>query len=128
MSEHFLTLSIRIKLIFSLFTFSAWKVSAFGVSLVRIFSAFGLNTEKYGVSLRIQSECGKIRTRKTPNTDTFHAVIGLAFSFRLNSFSYSILTLPNLLKTDKCSNKNRNIQIFWYISTKNVQSYYSNEY
>ena len=26
------------------------------------------------VSLRIQSECGKIRTRKTPNTDTFHAV------------------------------------------------------
>ena len=26
------------------------------------------------VSLRIQSECRKIRTRKTPNTDTFHAV------------------------------------------------------
>ena len=24
--------------------------------------------------LRIQSECGKMRTRKTPNTDTFHAV------------------------------------------------------
>ena len=24
--------------------------------------------------IRIQSECGKIRTRKTPNTDTFHAV------------------------------------------------------
>ena len=23
----------------------------------------------------IQSECGKIRTRKTPNTETFHAVI-----------------------------------------------------
>ena len=32
------------------------------------FTAFGLNTEL------IQSECGKIRTRKTPNTDTFHAV------------------------------------------------------
>ena len=27
-----------------------------------------------GVFLLIQSECGKIRTRKTPNTDTFHAV------------------------------------------------------
>ena len=26
-------------------------------------------------SVRIQSECGKIRTRKTPNTDAFHAVI-----------------------------------------------------
>ena len=28
----------------------------------------------YEVSLRIQSECGKIRTRITPNTDTFHTV------------------------------------------------------
>ena len=28
------------------------------------FPAFGLNTERYGVSLRIQSKCGKIRTRK----------------------------------------------------------------
>ena len=39
------------------------------------FPAFGLNTERYGVSLRIQSECRKIRTRITPNTDTFHAVL-----------------------------------------------------
>ena len=38
------------------------------------FSALGLNTKRYSVSLRIQSECGKIRTRKTPNTDTFHSV------------------------------------------------------
>ena len=38
------------------------------------FPAFGLNTETYGVSLRIQSECGKIRIRVTPNTDTFYAV------------------------------------------------------
>ena len=38
------------------------------------FLAFGLNTERYGVSLRIQFECGKIRTRKTPNADTFHAM------------------------------------------------------
>ena len=49
------------------------------------FSAFGLNTERYSVSLRIQSECGKMRTlfmqchchwkcRITPNTDTFYAV------------------------------------------------------
>ena len=28
----------------------------------------------YSVSLRIQSECGKMRTRKTPNTDAFHVV------------------------------------------------------
>ena len=36
--------------------------------------AFGLNMERYGVSLHIQSECGKIRTRITPNTDIFHAL------------------------------------------------------
>ena len=34
------------------------------------FPAFGLNTERFGVSLRIQSECGKIRTRIIPNTNT----------------------------------------------------------
>ena len=38
------------------------------------FPAFWLNTEWYGVSLRIQSKCGEIRARKIPNTDTFHAV------------------------------------------------------
>ena len=35
------------------------------------FLAFGLNK----VFLRIQSECGKTRTRKSPNTDTFHPVL-----------------------------------------------------
>ena len=38
------------------------------------FPAFGLHTERFGVYLSIQSECGKIRTRKTPITDTFQAV------------------------------------------------------
>ena len=33
----------------------------------------------YEVSLRIQSECGKIRTRITPNTDTFHTVSNRRF-------------------------------------------------
>ena len=41
------------------------------------FPAFGLNTERYSVSLRIQSECGKIRTSKTPYLDTFHVVDNL---------------------------------------------------
>ena len=36
---------------------------------------FGLNTERYSVSLRVQSEHGKIRTRITPNTNTFHVVL-----------------------------------------------------
>ena len=41
------------------------------------FPAFGLNTERYGVSLHIQSKSGKMRTRITPNTDNFHAVVCL---------------------------------------------------
>ena len=36
------------------------------------FPVFRLNTERYYVSLRIQSECGKLRTRITPTTDTFY--------------------------------------------------------
>ena len=39
---------------------TAWKMSVFGVILVRI-----------------QSECVKIRTRKTPNTVNFYAVRGV---------------------------------------------------
>ena len=38
------------------------------------FSAFGLITEIYRLNLSIQSECGKMRTRKTSNTNTFYAV------------------------------------------------------
>ena len=38
------------------------------------FSAFGLNMERHGVSFRIQSEFGKVRTRNTPNINTFHSV------------------------------------------------------
>ena len=54
----------------------------YGVKSVRIrsfagpyFPAFGLNTARYEVSRPIQSECRKIWTRKTPNKDTFHAVL-----------------------------------------------------
>ena len=41
------------------------------------FPAFRLNTKRYGVFLRIQSEYWKKRTRKTPYLDTFHAVFQL---------------------------------------------------
>ena len=44
------------------------------------FFAFGLNTERYSVSLRIQSECGKMWTRITPNVDAFYAVSDLILS------------------------------------------------
>ena len=45
------------------------------------FPAFTLNTERCSLSLRTQSNFGKIRTGKTPNTDTFHAVSKLQYLF-----------------------------------------------
>ena len=39
------------------------------------FPAFGLNTDRYEVSIRIQSDCRKIRTRITPYTANFHALV-----------------------------------------------------
>ena len=38
------------------------------------FPALGLNLDRYSLSLCIQSGCAKTRTRKTPSSDTFHAV------------------------------------------------------
>ena len=58
----------------ALSTNSASKESVFGKFSGPYFPAFGLNEERDGVSLHIQSEWWKIRTRKTPNTDTSHAV------------------------------------------------------
>ena len=37
------------------------------------FAAVGINTERCRVSFLFQFKCGKIRTRKTPYLDTFHA-------------------------------------------------------
>ena len=38
------------------------------------FPVFGLNMERYGVSVHIQSECGNIWTGITPNMETFYVV------------------------------------------------------
>ena len=45
------------------------------------FPVFGVNTERCrvsGVSLHIQSECGKMRIRITPNMNTFNAAVTYA--------------------------------------------------
>ena len=49
-------------------------MSKYGVLSGPYFPVFGLNAERYEVSLRIQSECRKIRIKKSPYLDTFHAV------------------------------------------------------
>ena len=46
-----------------------------------------MNTERYGVSLRIQSEYGKMRTRMTPNMDIFYAV-KTAYSNKYQIFTF----------------------------------------
>ena len=89
------------------------------------FLAFVLNTKRYGVSLRIKSKCGKIRTRITPNTDSFHAVVYInvimskrdclpvkLYKFFTPKFFYSLPVSPkyfSFLKTENfdifsCSN------------------------
>ena len=58
------------------------SVSKYGVFSGPYFSVFGLNTEIYGMDLRIQAEYGKIRTRK-------NSVSGL---FSRSNFSGKYLT------------------------------------
>ena len=64
---------ILVKLIRIMNGITSWKVSISEVFFGPYFLAFGLNTERYSVSLRIPSKCEKIRTRETLNTDTFCA-------------------------------------------------------
>ena len=94
---------------FRSFTFdkptNARKVSKYGVFSGPYFCAFGLNTERYSVSLRIQSKCGKMWTRK--NSVFRH------FS-RVNSprLPWNIF-LPKDRQTAK---RNREIIALWRIS------------
>ena len=84
MNKHFPSNNVRIYK--SLLSLVKKILVQYCVQSVRIWSfsdlyfpAFGPNTERYRVFLRIQSKCGKIRTRKTPHTETFQA----AFYLRL---------------------------------------------
>ena len=79
------------------FCITAWKVSKYGVFSCPNFPVFGLNTEIYFVKcpntkfflvgiflylelMLIQSKCRKIRTRKTPYSDTFHYMSSMSFN------------------------------------------------
>ena len=60
----------------------------------------------FGVILvRIQSECGKMRTRITPNTDTFHAVFFVQINLSFLQISYAgadrASSNPGLLSSGK---------------------------
>ena len=50
------------------------------------FSLIQTEYERHSISLRIQSECAKMWTRVTPNTDFFNAAITLSDSRKKSSF------------------------------------------
>ena len=97
--------------VFAFVVFSFWKYYhrvIHCVKSVRIrshsglhFPTFGLNKERYSVSIRIQSECRKIQTKITPNTDTFYAVILLSKTLDMSR---------NTLRTSKPWSSD------WYVS------------
>ena len=60
------------------------------------FPTFGLNAERYSLSPRIQSECGKIQTGKTPNTDSFHVVF-LSLDFDSYSSYYDGIVFQKMV-------------------------------
>ena len=75
------------------------------------FPAFWLNTKKYRVSLLIQSECSKMLTRITPNTDSFHAVFVNGFEiFKFKAKDSEINVAPLCL-----SNLSRKTGLYRYV-------------
>ena len=54
------------------------RMSRFGGFSGPYFPVFGVNTEIYRVTTRINSEYSKIRTRKTPKLDFFRLVINFS--------------------------------------------------
>ena len=66
------------------------------------FPAFGLNTERYGVSLPIQSECGKMWTRIIPNADTFHAMVRQLISLSELMVMFPFIVLQSSLSPTLC--------------------------
>ena len=60
---------------FGLETFTLRKKCPYSELFWSVFFRIRSTMEGYGISFRIQFECGKIQTRIIPNTDTFHAVL-----------------------------------------------------
>ena len=76
---------------------------------VPYFLGLGLNREIYSINLRIQSKWGKIRTRKTPNTDTFSAVISITDKHKNDILRYLSYYFTRLIVCE------RKVKIQFYI-------------
>ena len=78
------------------------------------FPAFGLNTERYTVSLRIQynrENAGKMQATITPNTDTFYVVWGEKVLESAKSTDTTTLSLMQWLRQNH-SKINPKLQLF----------------
>ena len=69
-------------------TTTAWNVSKYRVFSGPYFPAFWLNSERYEVSLRIQCECGKMRTRKTSVFGHFSRSVPISTEHLWNCYSW----------------------------------------
>ena len=92
---------LKLSTIFSLSYISSLRYHCVKDARIRSFSGpyfpvFRLNTKRFGVSLRIQSECGKTLTRKTPNTDTLYAVSALVLIVHLFILCIDSFVLHNI--------------------------------
>ena len=67
------------------------------------FPVFGLNTERYRLSLRIQSECRKLRTRQQTNSEYRHFSRSTMLSFFLSLFYFSSDNALYLSRAILCS-------------------------
>ena len=63
-------------------------------------SVFSRIWTEYGEIRSIRSECGKIRTKKTPDTDNFYAVVG---SIRVSLFSRKIAKVTKTYEIFVCA-------------------------
>ena len=71
------------------------------------FPAFGLNMDRYGVCLRIQSERGKICTRKTPNNLTASCRFSQIVSDTIETHSHwGVQSLQNFYTKNRLGMKN----------------------
>ena len=69
-------------------------MSKYGVISGPYFPAFGLNMERYEVSLGMQSKCGEIRTRNHSKFGHFSrsAVVEISFDKVVGHYSMSLVT------------------------------------
>lgn len=93
LSNKFLFASLKVVTDFTKFTIPCLHYVK--ISVYQVFcSAFSCIPNEYGYllgNLRIQFECGKIATRKIPNTNTFYSLLFVKLSFHLKlDFSYSL--------------------------------------